>query len=220
MLILHWSNRNSHLILRKWICNKGWRGKWFHKNNFKFVLVVKAKNYLKNCPSQNLQSEKTWVHPADQNWVRFKFLWGGKKWQFTLILHSFYKVFTESSPSWCQAQCKVLEMQMEGDIAVIFTHPESISPFPGDSILIFLWENTHSIFLVHVVPSRETSLAPCLPWLPPTTGTGGVTGNFKPLATVLCMELKKSNLGLLWNYQGDKDLPPKETEAMRMWGGQ
>lgn len=106
MLILRWSNRNSHLILRKWICNKGWRGKWFHKNNFKFLLVAKTKNYLKNCPSQNLQSEKTWVYPADQNWVRFKFLWGGEKMTIyidpSFILQDFYWVLTQLMPGTVQ----------------------------------------------------------------------------------------------------------------------
>ena len=43
----------------------------------------------------------------------------------------------------------------------------------------------------------------------------GVPGNSKLLAIVLCVDLKKSKLGLLWNYQKDKELPTKETEAMR-----
>lgn len=41
----------------------------------------------------------------------------------------------------------------------------------------------------------------------------GVPGNSKSLAILLCVTLQKSNLGLLWNYQKDKELPTKETEA-------
>lgn len=43
--------------------------------------------------------------------------------------------------------------------AVILPWPESISRFPGDNILIILWEATHALLLVHLVPSGEASLA-------------------------------------------------------------
>lgn len=170
--------------------NKGWRGKWLHRNSFKFLLVAKIKPIIQKTIGARMYSHRkpeSGVHLADQNRGRWLFVCGEENWQLTSVPLPSHK------PHWvlAWAQGRVCHLPSL----------ESISSLTGDSIF-------RNLLSVRVVSSTGASLCTLShPDHHQPQLQGGSWYILSPWPQWHAWDLKKSNLELLWNYREEDILP-------------